>query len=200
MQTFERLQRQIAFIYEIDKVKFILRKTRLFQSDRPENDAEHSWHLAMMAIVLAEHADQEIDLFKVVKMVLMHDLVEIDAGDVFFFDQNEQHDNRQEELEAAKRIFGLLPADQAQEFFDLWVEFETGQTPEAQFARVMDRLEPMLQNASNQGGTWQEYEVDYDTVLDSKRIMIGSATPLWEYTQQLLEECVEKGILRLKEK
>ena len=199
MKNLDRLQQQIAFIYEIDKVKFILRKTRLFNSDRPENDSEHSWHLAMMALILAEHASQPIDILKVVKMVLIHDLVEIDAGDVFFFSKEEQHDNRQEELEAAKRIFGILPEEQGKAYFDLWMEFEAGETPEAQFASVMDRLEPMLQNASNQGGTWQEYDVDYHTVLDSKRIMKERTPLLWEYTQQLLKECVEKGILDIKD-
>ena len=192
----DRLYKQIQFIHEVDKIKFILRRTKLFNSDRRENDAEHSWHLAMMAIILSEHANKEVDVLKVIKMVLIHDVVEIDAGDVFFFDKNQQHDNRKEELDAAKRIFGLLPEDQAQELFDLWQEFEAAESTEAKFAKTLDRLEPMLQNASNQGGTWEEYDVKYEEVLDSKRVMAEIANPLWEYTQELLKECVKIGILK----
>lgn len=199
MEQLNRLHKQIQFIHEVDKIKYILRRTRLFNSDRAENDAEHSWHLSIMAMVLAEHSNEPIDLLKVIKMVLIHNVVEIDAGDVFFFDKTQKHDNRPEEMEAAKRIFGLLPADQAEEFISIWLEFEEGKSVEARFAKTLDRLEPMLQNASNQGGTWEEYHVKYDEVLDSKRIMKDTATPLWEYTQALLKECVKEGILKENE-
>src|SRR6478735_2133100 len=143
MQT-DSLLRQINFIKEIDKVKYIQRKTKLFNSDRNENDAEHSWHLAMMTIVLAEHADTPVDVLKVLKMVLIHDIVEIDAGDTFIYDTAKSHTNTDEELLAAKRIFGLLPTAQAEEFIAVWEEFEEGITNEAKFARAMDRLEPLL--------------------------------------------------------
>lgn len=196
MKDFERLYKQLDFIREIDKIKYILRRTKLFNSDRRENDAEHSWHLAVMAMVLHEHATQPVNLVRVMKMVLIHDIVEIDAGDVFFYDKTQSHDNRPEEYEAAKRIFGLLPSDQAEELTKLWIEFEEQQSFDAQFAKVLDRLEPLLQNASNQGGTWMEHDVQYDEVLESKLIMREAATPIWVYAKQLLEKCVEQGILK----
>lgn len=196
MRNFERLHEQLEFIHEIDKVKQIIRRTKLFNSDRRENDAEHSWHLALMAMVLHEHANEPVDLLRVIKMVLIHDLVEIDAGDVFFFDKTQNHDNREEERIAAERIFGLLPHDQGEELKALWIEFEERTTVDARFASVLDRLEPMLQNASNQGGTWIEHDVRFDEVLKSKLIMKESSTTLWDYTQQLLKESVDQGILK----
>ncbi|MBD3582446.1 HD domain-containing protein [Flavobacterium selenitireducens] len=192
----ERLLRQVAFIKEIDKVKYILRKTKLLHSDRCENDAEHSWHLAMMTIVLAEHSNHPIDVFKVLKMVLIHDIVEIDAGDTFIYDAAKSHTNTNEELIAAKRIFGLLPPEQAEEFIEIWKEFEDGFTNEAKFARAMDRFEPLLQNTSNNGGTWVEFDVPYHKVHEKKSaIGLGSAT-IWDYAERLIDESVEKGILR----
>ena len=145
----DNLLKQIAFIKEIDKLKYIQRKTKLFNSNRHENDAEHSWHLAMMTLVLAEHSDKTIDVLKVLKMVLIHDIVEIDAGDIFLYDSTKNHTNSEEELIAAKRIFGLLPECQAEEFIAIWEEFEKGDTDEAKFAKSIDRFEPLLQNISN---------------------------------------------------
>ncbi|HEY6914372.1 MAG TPA: HD domain-containing protein, partial [Paludibacter sp.] len=165
----DNLLKQIDFIKEIDKIKYIQRKTKLFNSDRPENDAEHSWHLAMMTLVLAEHSDSPIDVLKVLKMVLIHDIVEIDAGDTFIYDTVKNHSNTVEELAAAKRIFGLLPTEQAEELIALWIEFEEEKTNEAKFAKSMDRLEPLLQNISNNGGTWKEFGVDYQKVYDKKK-------------------------------
>jgi len=192
----ENLRKQVAFIKEIDKLKYIQRKTKLFNSDRHENDAEHSWHLAMMAIVLASHSNKPIDILKVVKMVLIHDIVEIDAGDTFIYDNVKNHTNTDEELLAAKRIFGLLPQEQAQEFIALWQEFEDGITDEAKFAKTMDRFEPLLQNTSNNGGTWTEFNVPYQKVYDKKvAIKEGSAT-IWNYAENLINESVEKGILK----
>ena len=192
----QNLLQQVAFIKEIDKLKYIQRKTKLFNSDRHENDAEHSWHLAMMTIVLAEHSDKPIDVLKVVKMVLIHDIVEIDAGDVFIYDTLKNHTNTDEELLAAQRIFGLLPEEQANEFIAIWQEFEDGKTDEAKFAKTMDRLEPLLQNTSNNGGTWKEFNVPYQKVYDKKvAIKDGSAT-IWEYAENLINESVEKGILK----
>ncbi|KAF2328802.1 HD domain-containing protein [Flavobacterium ginsenosidimutans] len=186
---------QIAFIKEIDKVKYIQRKTKLFNSDRCENDAEHSWHLALMAIVLAEYSNEPIDVLKVVKMVLIHDIVEIDAGDVFIYDTVKSHDNTDEERLAANRIFGLLPKKQAEEFISIWEEFEAGETNEAKFARSMDRLEPLLQNTSNNGGTWKEFGVKYDKVYEKKSIIKNGSESLWNYAEGLINESVEKGIL-----
>lgn len=192
----ERLLKQIDFIKEIDKVKYIQRKTRLFNSDRNENDAEHSWHLALMAIVLAEHANQPIDIFKVVKMVLIHDIVEIDAGDTFLYDTAKSHSNTAEERLAANRIFGMLPLEQANECLALWEEFEAGETNEAKFARAMDRLEPLLQNTSNNGGTWNEFGVDYQKVYEKKRVIKDGSTAIWNYAEELINDSVEKGILK----
>lgn len=192
----EQLIKQIEFIKEIDKLKYIQRKTKLFNSDRHENDAEHSWHLAMMALVLSEHSNKDIDILKVLKMVLIHDIVEIDAGDTFLFDTTKNHTNTEEELKAAKRIFGILPDDQAKEFIAIWEEFEAGQTDEAKFAKAMDRFEPMLQNASNKGGTWMEFNVDYDTVYEKKKNIKNGSAIVWDYAENLLKESVEEGILK----
>lgn len=192
----DRLLKQICFIKEIDKLKYILRRTKLLNSDRRENDAEHSWHLAMMTIVLAEHANEPIDVLKVLKMVLIHDLVEIDAGDTFIYDSVKNHSNTDEELQAAKRIFGMLPSDQTQEFLAIWVEFEDGQSAEAKFARAMDRLEPLLQNTSNNGGTWAEFDVPYEKVYEKKKVIANGAEVIWHFAEQLIDESVENGILR----
>lgn len=189
----EQLLKQIEFIKEIDKLKYIQRKTKLLQSDRAENDAEHSWHLALMTLILAEHSNQAIDILKVLKMVLIHDIVEIDAGDTFLYDTLKDHDNTAEELHAAKRIFGILPKDQAQHYIDIWLEFEEGKTPEAMFARAMDRLEPLLQNYSNNGGTWKEYNVPYDKVYDKKKVIAAGSADLWEYATHILNDAVVKG-------
>ncbi|MBK9421313.1 MAG: HD domain-containing protein [Flavobacteriales bacterium] len=181
---------------EAETLRECERKTKLFHSDRPENDAEHSWHLAMMTIVLAAHADKPIDVLKVLKMVLIHDLVEIDAGDTFLYDTQKDHTNTEEELLAAQRIFGLLPAAQAAEFIAIWQEFEDGQTDEAKFARAMDRFEPLLQNSSNNGGTWVEFNVPYEKVYEKKKAIRQGSASLWNYAETLLNESVEKGILK----
>ncbi len=192
----DKLLQQIEFIKEIDKIKYIQRRTKLFNSDRPENDAEHSWHLALMAIVLLEHANQSVDLLKVVKMVLIHDIVEIDAGDTFIYDTGKKHTNTSAERLAAQRIFGILPGQQAEELIAIWEEFEAGQTPEAQFARAMDRLEPLLQNSSNNGGTWNEPGVNYEKVYEKKSVIKDGSAVLWEYAEKLIDAGVARGILK----
>lgn len=192
----DNLLKQIEFIKEIDKLKYIQRKTRLLNSDRHENDAEHSWHLAMMAIVLAEHSNEPVDILKVIKMVLIHDIVEIDAGDTFIYDAQKNHSNTDEERIAANRIFGLLPGEQAADLIAVWEEFEAGETKEARFARSMDRLEPLLQNTSNNGGTWAEFGVDYDKVYGKKKVIKMGSEAIWEFAEMLIDESVEKGILK----
>ncbi len=194
----ENLLQQISFIKEIDKVKYIQRKTKLFNSDRNENDAEHSWHMALMAMVLAEHANEKVDILKVIKMVLIHDIVEIDAGDTFIYDTQKNHSNTEEERLAANRIFGLLPKDQAEDFIAIWEEFEAGETKEAKFAKAMDRLEPLLQNTSNNGGTWKEFGVTYDKVHHKKSVIKEGSETIWNYAENLINESVEKGILLKK--
>ena len=195
MQT-DILLQQIDFIKEIDKIKYIQRKTKLFNSDRNENDAEHSWHLAMMTLVLVQHSEVPVDVLKVLKMVLIHDIVEIDAGDIFIYDTAKNHSNTEEERKAAQRIFGILPKKQADEMLFIWEEFESGQTPEAKFARTMDRLEPLLQNISNKGGTWKEFGVDYSKVYEKKKVMKEGSTAIWNYAENLINESVEKCILK----
>ena len=190
------LLKQIEFIKEVDKLKYILRKTKLINSDRNENDAEHSWHLALMAVVLASHANFSIDLLRVIKMLLIHDIVEIDAGDTFIYDTQKNHSNTDEERKAANRIFGLLPDHQAIELIDIWEEFEAGQTNEAKFARAMDRLEPLLQNTSNNGGTWNEFGVNYEKVYAKKQVIQQGSDSIWQYAEQLINDSVEKGILK----
>lgn len=186
---------QIEFIKEIDKLKYIQRKTRLFNSDRNENDAEHSWHLAVMAIVLAGHSNVPVDILKVVKMVLIHDIVEIDAGDIFIYDTQKSHTNTDDERLAAIRVFGMLPPEQASDLIAVWEEFEAGETAEARFARAMDRLEPLLQNSSNGGGTWKEFGVKYEKVYEKKKVIREGSDSLWAYAEALINESVEKGIL-----
>ncbi|NLZ95756.1 MAG: HD domain-containing protein, partial [Bacteroidales bacterium] len=191
--TINNLEKQIAFIKEIDKIKYIQRKTKLFNSNRQENDAEHSWHLAVMAIVLAEHSNHSIDLLKVLKMVLIHDIVEIDAGDTFIYSTTKDHNNSNEELIAAQRIFGILPKEQADELLEIWQEFDEGETDEAKFALSLDRFEPLLQNASNKGGTWVEYDVPYDKVYDKKSEIKEGSSTIWRYAEGLIDAGVEKG-------
>ena len=192
----ERLVKQVAFIHEIDKLKYIQRKTRLFNSNRSENDAEHSWHLAMMTIVLAEHSNVPIDVLKVLRMVLIHDIVEIDAGDIFLYDTAANHCNTEAERKAAERIFGMLPEDQASELMALWEEFEACETEEAKFAKSMDRFEPLLQNISNKGGTWKEFNVDYSNVYKTQVIIKEGSDAIWNIAEPMLEESVKKGFLK----
>ncbi|MCW3117187.1 MAG: metal dependent phosphohydrolase [Chitinophagaceae bacterium] len=195
--NFEYLLKQVAFIHEIDKVKYILRKTRLFNSDRNENDAEHSWHLSVMAIILADHANEPVDILKVVKMLLIHDIVEIDAGDIFLYDTVASHTNTAAERTAAARIFGLLPEEQAADLTAVWEEFEAGKSMESKFARAMDRLEPLLQNISNNGGTWKEFDVRYEQVLKKKSVIEHGSSRLWEFASELISKSVKDGILKV---
>jgi len=188
MKPINRLLMQMDFIKEIDQLKYIQRKTKLFNSDRHENDAEHSWHLAMMVMVLAEYANEPVDVLKVIKMVLIHDIVEIDAGDIFLYDTTKNHSNTAEELIAAHRIFGILPEDMYQDFLAIWTEFEDGITNEAKFAKVVDRLEPVLQNISNQGGTWTEFEVSFERVYQTLALIKDSSTVIWDHLEEIIED------------
>ncbi len=192
----EKLLSQVAFIHEIDKLKYIQRKTRLFNSDRSENDAEHSWHLAMMTIVLAEHSNEKVDVLRVLKMVLIHDIVEIDAGDIFLYDTKRSHTNTEAERIAAHRIFGLLPKEQADEMIALWEEFEACETADAKFAKTMDRFEPFLQNVSNDGGTWKEYNVDYSRVYNTQALMKDGSKAIWKLAEPMLEQTMAKGFFK----
>jgi len=191
-----RLDEQIRFITEIGRLKGVLRQTMLAGPGRRENSAEHSWHLAVMAQALAEHAPPGTDIGRVTAMVLVHDLVEIDAGDLFVYADAAQQ-ARQEEAEraAADRIFALLPEDQAGRLRGLWDEFEERRTPEARFARALDRLQPMLENLKAGGGTWREHGITADQVL-AKVVLIEDGSPaLGRYARDLVQRAVRDGLL-----
>lgn len=194
--SIDRLERQIRFIVEIDKLKSVFRQTLLMNKERYENDAEHSWHIAMMAILLAEYAaSPDVDILRVVKMLLVHDIVEIDAGDMIVYDQAGRAAQAVREQEAAKRIFNILPADQAGEIRDLWTEFEARQTPEALFAAALDRLQPLLHNYHTQGAAWKKHGITVDRVLARNQQMAQGAPQLWEYAQAFIADAVAKGYL-----
>ncbi|TVX94712.1 HD domain-containing protein [Paenibacillus agilis] len=183
------------FLIEMDKLKSIERRTKLIHGSRLENDAEHSWHLAMMAIILQEHSNQKVDLFKVIKMLLIHDIVEIDAGDTFAYDTVGHHDKFDREQRAATRIFGLLPEEQGKELMDLWLEYERKETNEAKFAASLDSLQPLIHNYLNHGETWKKYGITSDKVLDRNRKMAKGSERLWEYAQEMIEKSVVQGYL-----
>ena len=191
-----RLDEQIRFITEIGRLKGVLRQTMLAGPGRRENSAEHSWHLAVMAQALAEHAPPGTDIGRVTAMVLVHDLVEIDAGDLFVYADAAQQ-ARQEEAEraAADRIFALLPPDQAGRLRGLWDEFEERRTPEARFARALDRLQPMLENLKVGGGTWQEHGITADQVLAKVALIEDGSPALGKYARDLVDRAVRDGLL-----
>lgn len=194
----ERLQQQINFISEIDQLKQIFRQTLLTDKSRQENDAEHSWHLAVMAILLSEYAVQDVDLLRVLKMVLVHDLVEIDAGDTFCYNETTVQDQAEREQRAANRIFGLLPADQAGELRSIWEEFEDRNTPEACFAAALDRLQPLLHNYWTQGGTWKQHDITQDKVMTRNQVIASGSPILWEFAESLIQDAVDQGFLLAK--
>jgi putative hydrolases of HD superfamily len=191
-----RLEQQIQFLIEVDKLKEVFRQTVLINSRRAENDAEHSWHLCLAVMVLAEHANvPELDVLRVLKMLLIHDLVEIDAGDTFAYDTVRVADQHEREAIAADRIFGLLPPDQATEFRTLWDEFEARETPEAKFAAACDRFQPMLLNCRTEGAAWQRHGVTSDRVIARNRHIADGAAPVWEYAAEMIEAAVAAGNL-----
>ena len=191
-----RLKKQIQFIIEIDKLKRIVRQTLLTDRTRKENDAEHSWHIALMAILLQEHAEEShIDLLRVVTMLLVHDLVEIDAGDTFCYDEAGNADKLERETRAADRIFNLLPGDQAAYMRSLWDEFEARQTAESKFAAAMDRLQPLLHNYHTEGGTWKEHRVSKERVIERNYPIANGSTTLWDYAAGLIDDAVGRGYM-----
>ncbi len=192
----DRLQKQLDFIIEIDKLKHVFRQTILMNESRNENDAEHSWHLAIMAILLAEYSNEKIDVLRVVKMVLAHDLVEIDAGDTYCYDEKGALDKEEREQKAAERIYGILPDDQTAEFRALWEEFEARSTPEAKFAAALDRVQPLMHNYYTQGKSWQEHSISSDKVYERNGYIKDGSTALWDYADELLRSAIEKGYLR----
>jgi putative hydrolase of HD superfamily len=194
--TISRLTQQIQFIIEIDQLKQVLRQTLLNDGSRRENSAEHSWHLAMMVIVLAEYAPQGVDLSHAIKMVLIHDLVEIDAGDTFCYDVQGNESKAAKEAQAALRLFGLLSAHQASELRSLWEEFEAQETPTAKFAAALDRIQPLLHNQQNRGGTWLIHNITRDQVMKRMAPVETGAPELWLFVQQVIDDCVAAGYLK----
>lgn len=191
-----RLERQIRFIVEIDRLKTVMRQTLLTDSSRHENSAEHSWHIALAAVVLAEHAAiPDLDLQRVVKMLLVHDLVEIDAGDTYCYDADARQGQAERERQAADRVFGRLPADQAADLREAWEEFEARQSPEALFAAAMDRLQPVLNNFHTGGAMWRRHNVHRSQVQRRIAPLKTGAPALWRYANDLLDRAVAGGLL-----
>lgn len=194
MDEQERLRKQFEFILEIDKEKFIGRQTYLTGGERKENDAEHAWHMAIMVYLLSEYANEPIDVLHTIIMLLIHDLVEIDAGDTYAYDAAGKETQAARELAAADRIFGLLPEDQGRELRAIWEEFEARQTPEAKFARTMDNLQPMMLNAATDGKSWVEHSVKLSNILARNKRSAEGSEALWNYAyQNFLKPNIELG-------
>lgn len=191
--TLQRLEQQLRFAVEADRLKNVVRQTVLADGSRQENSAEHSWHIALMAFLLAEHAGETVDIGRVTLMLLLHDLVEIDAGDTFAYDAPAQVDKARHEQAAADRIFGLLPPEQAARFRMLWEEFEQRATPEARFANALDRLQPILLNYHSGGAGWRRWGVSVEQVLERNRPIADGAPDLWEHARELIDEARSHG-------
>ncbi len=192
-----RLAQQMDFIAEIDKLKQVIRESWLIDASRKETDAEHSWHITVMVLLLREHANEpDIDILKVLKMLLIHDIVEIDAGDTFIYDQDQTKDQNDRETKAADRLFGLLPQDQEEELHLLWQEYEAMSTPEAKFARAIDSFQPLLLAYLNGGCSWRIHNISKSEVLSLKKHIPEGSKALWAHTLMLLDQAVEKGFLK----
>lgn len=192
-----RLDRQFDFFREIDKEKLIGRQNYITDGKRKENDAEHAWHMAIMAILLSEYANEEIDVLKTVTMLLIHDIVEIDAGDTYAYDEEGKKTQNERERAAAKRIYGLLPEDQGQKLKALWDEFEACETPEARFARTMDNLQPVMLNDATDGKSWREHQVHLNQILKRNENTAKGSEMLWDYSyNKLIWPNVQKGNIK----
>lgn len=191
-----RLQKQIAFMLELDKMKNLYRQTYVLHENRKENDAEHSWHLAILAFMLAEYSNEPVDVLKTMKMVLLHDVVEIDAGDTYCYDAEANKSKAEREEKAAQRIFGLLPDDQRDEFYSLWREFEDSQTAEARFAAVLDRMQPLMLNYTREGISWKEHDVCRQQVLDRNISYFDASDELAELIKNVIDDAFSKGWLK----
>lgn len=195
-----RLEQQMNFILEIDKLKNIKRQTYISDGSRKENDTEHSWHLAMMCLLLAEHSNQSIDLSKTISMVLIHDIVELDAGDTYAYDDQGNESKREREVEAAERIFNILPFDQAEYLRALWEEFEEGESAEAKFALALDKVQPVTLNAASGGKAWREHDVYEGQVYKRNSSTAEGSLELWKYAEGLIQENIALGNLKKGEK
>ena len=189
----ERLEKQLEFILEIDKEKNIFRQTHLSEHGRNENDAEHAWHMAIMAYLLQEYANEKVDILKVIMMCLIHDVVEIDADDTYAYDEEILKTQKAREDAAKERIYSLLPDDQKQKLIDLFDEFEDNQTPEARFAHVMDNLQPLLLNHSNDGGDWRAHQVSAKQIYKRQEKAKAGSERLYEVIDKIIQDNIAKG-------
>ena len=189
----ERLEKQIQFIVEIDKVKNIYRQNYLADGERKENDAEHSWHIALMAYLLQEYAEKPVDVSKVMLMVLIHDLVEIDAGDTYAYDDAGAETKRAREEAAADRIFGLLPEDQGKYFRELWEEFEAYESPEGKYAHLLDNFQPLLLNDASGGLSWQEHQVKKSQIYKRNEKIEETSETIWNCMKEIVQKHIECG-------
>ena len=190
----KRLEQQIAFCREIDKEKFIGRQTWLTGAKRKENDAEHAWHMAVMTVLLSEYANEEINVLRTMTMLLIHDLVEIYAGDTYAYDEEGKKTQKRRELAAADRLFQMLPEDQGKKFREIWEEFEAENTPESRFARTMDNLQPMMLNAATDGKSWADRGSRLSQILGRNKNTAKGSEVLWEYAKEnFLQPNLEKG-------
>ncbi len=192
-QQLERLEKQIRFIVEIDKVKNIFRQTYLADAGRKENDAEHSWHIALMAYLLQEYAEKPVDVSKVMLMVLIHDLVEIDAGDTYAYDDAGAETKRAREEAAADRIFGLLPEDQGKYFRELWEEFEAYESPEGKYAHLLDNFQPLLLNDASGGLSWKEHQVRKSQIYKRNEKIEETSETIWNCMKEIVQKHIECG-------
>ena len=192
----DRLRKQLDFMLELDKMKNLYRQTYVLHEDRKENDAEHSWHIAVLASLLAEYSNEPIDVAHVTKMVLLHDVVEIDAGDTYCYDTDGYKTKADREEKAAQRIFGLLPDDQRDEYYKLWREFEDSVTPDARFAAVLDRIQPLLLNYTKNGISWQEHGVHKEQVLARNVDYFSVSDELADAIKEVIEDAYAKGWLK----
>ncbi|MFN0604000.1 HD domain-containing protein [Facklamia hominis] len=192
----QRLQKQLEFCLKLDEAKNILRQTHLSQHGRRENDAEHAWHMAVMAYVLRDYANEPVDVGKLLIMCLIHDIVEIEAGDTYAYDEAGKKTQAEREAAARDKLFGMLPADQAAELAGLFDEFDEGKSPEARFANAMDNLQPLILNHSNGGKDWTDHQVTYDQVFQRQSRTEAGSKVLFDYTQQVLDDHVKKGNLK----
>lgn len=192
----ERLRKQLCFLVEADKMKEVFRRTINLNSRRRENDAEHSWSFALYALILQEYASDSIDINKVIKMALVHDLVEVYAGDTFAYDSKGYEDKSRREQESAEKLFGILECDQKDEIKALWEEFEANETPEAKFANCCDRIQPLIHNYLTEGHTWKEGDVSSAQVLDRMNVMKNNAPELWNVVEGVVKACIEQGDLK----
>ena len=191
----DRLDKQIEFVLEVDKVKNILRQTHITGYQRQENDAEHSWHMALMIYLLKEYANREFDVAKAMMMALIHDIVEIDAGDTYAYDPEMLKSKDEREQKAAERIFGMLPDDQQKEFYDLFYEVEKGETMEAKFVKAMDNFQPLLLNNYNNGNDWKRFNIKKSQVVKRQSTSRPGAEKIWQVTEKIIEQNTQKGNL-----